>query len=527
MMNRHPTHEDLDLLTEVSQMLTILDREQLLERLVEFTSMAFGAERGSLMLNPSLSNEWAQVLFQNKSGAKGIIREEDQAKAVRFARRVMTQGLAGWVARHKRGVVILDTLVDDRWVKFEDSTSSARSALCVPFVFGEDVIGVLTLQHSETDQFDENDLRLLTIIAHQATVALRNAQLFHQVQQQRRQLQGVLRAMPDILMVLDEQGHLLLVNEAAATWLETTSEGAAGQRLQDFNTGDSILGSIRDVVESPLHSGQTWSFEARSDALQTDFLVNISVWESEGGGRAGYVVVVRDVTMLRDLNRFKDEMLHIASHDLRSPLALIIGYCSLIALDIEPESPINSYLEAIQKATSRMQGLLDDLLRVEKIRTSPQEVMEPADLEELVYIALNDARPHADQKNLSIQADVSLTDTPRIRMNSALIRETIQNLLDNAIKYTRESGKVTVHAYQDGGRVYVIVEDSGIGISPSELPRVFEAFYRVRQPGMEGIEGRGLGLHLVKTIIERHNGQVWVESEPGQGSRFGFSLPVR
>src|SRR5690606_14305631 len=121
-----------------------------------------------------------------------------------------------------------------------------------------------------------------------------------------------------------------------------------------------------------------------------DYLVTISVWENTAEGAAlsaapaGYVVVLRDITTLRDLNRFKDEMLQMASHDLRSPLALIVGYCSLIALEAPEGSPVHEYLDIIQRSTERMKGLLDDLLRVEQIRNSPLELNEQVDMLELV-----------------------------------------------------------------------------------------------------------------------------------------------
>ncbi|MCA9908325.1 MAG: ATP-binding protein, partial [Anaerolineae bacterium] len=106
------------------------------------------------------------------------------------------------------------------------------------------------------------------------------------------------------------------------------------------------------------------------------------------------------------------------------------------------------------------------------------------------------------------------------------VREAMSNLLGNAVKYTPEGGRINVTSYREDQRVYFIVEDTGIGIPLENLPRLFTSFYRVRQPGSEDIEGRGLGLSLVKTIIERHNGEVWVESSPGVGSRFGFWLPL-
>src|SRR5690606_1484974 len=184
------------------------------------------------------------------------------------------------------------------------------------------------------------------------------------------------------------------------------------------------------------------------------------------------------------------------------------------------------YLDIIQRSTERMKGLLDDLLRVEQIRNSPLELNEQVDMLELVNTVLNNMRPVVESKQQQLEARLSLDNTPIVVGNPVLIREAMENLISNAVKYTPEGGSITVESYVQGKRLHFVVEDNGIGIPRQALPRLFESFYRVNQEGTENIEGRGLGLSLVKTIIDRHNGEVWVESEVGVGSRFGFWVPI-
>jgi PAS domain S-box-containing protein len=520
---KKPTGEDLALLEEVSSMLTVIDRERLLDRILEVTTTAFGAERASILLNPAAPDEWSLALLHYASST-GAVERADQTQSIRYARRVMTSGLAGWVVRELRGAVLTDTLEDPRWVTFSDSTSLARSAMCVPFVWRDTVLGVLTLLHTEPGQFDETDLRILTIIANQTSIALNNAQLFFQTEQHRRQLEAILAAQPDVLLVLDSAGQVLTANEAAAQLVRLPPESLIGQSLDQLAGHDTTLRQVQELLSGSMPGALTLTSEVRSDFHHRDYLAQVSGWQSTDG-RTGQVIVLRDITQMRDLNRFKDEMLHVASHDLRSPLALIVGYCSLISLDLPADSPVNDYLSAIEKATTRMQQLLDDLLRVEKIRTSPLELMEAVDFGELLRTALNAMRPHFDVHQQKLEAHLELDRAPLVRVNAPLIREVLENYLDNASKYSPEHSSILLRSWLNGGRVYVTVEDSGMGIPPHDLGRVFEAFYRARQPGMEGIEGRGLGLNLVKVVVERHRGQVWVESEPGKGSTFGFWLP--
>jgi PAS domain S-box-containing protein len=522
-----PSLADFEMLAEISQMLTVLDQDRVLERVIELMARSVDASKVSLILRPEDVEDWRQTLVRYFSGNRPL---DDEPVGIHFARRVLDKGLAGWVFQHKQGAIVYDTLSDDRWYVFPDSDSQARSALCVPFLANGEVIAVLTLLHPETNHFNDYHLRLMSIVANQATVAVRNAQLFNQMVQQQQQLETMLQTIPDHLLVLDDEGKILLINDAAEALLSSGDTGTAGsligQPITDFLNVDSIMSSIVEVLENPSQDGQTWSFEARSERQRRDFLVTVSAWEHPANDQGGYMVILRDITTMRDLNRFKDEMLKMASHDLRSPLALIVGYCSLIEIDTPSDSPTQEYLVAIQRATERMQGLLDDLLRVEQIRKSPLELHRKVNFLDVVQAAVDHTLPAAKQKQHTVETDFLLDGVEPVTINPVLIREAMENLIGNAIKYTPEGGRICITVFVQDNSINFSVEDNGVGIPKEHLDRIFETFYRAKQAGTEGIEGRGLGLSLVKTIIERHNGEVWVESQGGSGSRFGFRIPI-
>ncbi|MCC6615035.1 MAG: GAF domain-containing protein [Anaerolineae bacterium] len=509
-------------------MLTSFDRDRVLKNVIDFLMRSFDVEQASLLMLSGVGEADGWQLFSLRPRFQtAILRMPMSEEALQQAHRIVNDGLARWVIQQKQGTIIEDTHTDARWLEIPDIPSGVRSVLCVPFVLDDQVIGVFTLQHPEAAHFSELDLQIMTIVANQVSVAMRNAELFTQMQAQQKQLEEVLRAMPDVLFVLDADGKLLMINESGVELLGGRDEFALlGKNVRDLQKDDSALSLVVEIIDSPLQSGQRWSFEAHSDQHKRDFVVNVSVWEQEPGGKAGYVIVMRDITQMRDLNRFKDEMLQMASHDLRSPLALIVGYCSLMQMDVDPDSKIAEYLGIVQQQTERMTGLLDDLLRVEKIRTSPLELYERVDFQDVVNSALNSIRASVDAKQQRLSADLRLDHAPTILLSPPLIREAMANLLSNAVKYTPEKGRIKVTAYMADQRVYFVVEDTGIGIPPENLPRLFTSFYRVRQPGSEDVEGRGLGLSLVKTIVERHTGEVWAESTMGVGSRFGFWLPL-
>jgi two-component system phosphate regulon sensor histidine kinase PhoR len=283
---------------------------------------------------------------------------------------------------------------------------------------------------------------------------------------------------------------------------------------------------LETLQSSTTHEDKQWLFEARSEKRKKDLQITLSVWRDAANGFAGYVVAMHDVTMLRDLNRFKDEMLRVASHDLRSPLSLIVGYADLINLDIDPTSPAAEYLSVIHRSTERMNGLLDDLLRVEQARRSPLELNEEVDLGALAVEAVDDNQPLAEHKNQQLTSELRTDGLSGVVADPVLISRAMNNLISNAIKYTPEFGHIHVKTYTQNNRFHFVVEDDGIGIAPENLTRVFESFFRVKDERAGDVAGSGLGLSFVKTIIERHNGDVWVESELGRGSKFGFWLPL-
>jgi two-component system sensor histidine kinase VicK len=234
---------------------------------------------------------------------------------------------------------------------------------------------------------------------------------------------------------------------------------------------------------------------------------------------------MHDVTALRDLNRFKDQMLHLASHELRKPLSLIIGYLDLIRMDTPADSHIQEFIDPAWRASEQMNSKLDDLLRVERIRSSPLELVKVINFGRMLERVLDSLGLLAGAKGQSVEVETA-EHLPDVMVDDVLVREAMENLVGNAVKYTPQGGHIRVTTLVDAERVQFIVEDNGMGIAEQDLPRVFETFYRGKQYVDIPIEGHGLGLSFVKAIIERHGGEVWVESKLGVGSRFGFWLPL-
>lgn len=515
---QYPIPSEVELLAEVSQLLTDVDLDKVLQKVIALAGRVAGASRTSLFLHEHQRLNWERLI---------TIRPLTPDQTVEVASRVLDEGFAGWVVRQKQGAIITDTEQDDRWITFADDTFETRSALCVPFLLEGNVIAVLTLVHEEPYHFQEYHLRLLEIIANQAAIAIRNAQLFNHLDEQKMRLQAILQSIGETMLVLDHDGNIEMVNTSALALLRVNSaQEVVGKHLSHFAAHEDALHPIIEIIKADLTEHQDWKFEARSEKRQMDYQVSMSVWRDPSERRTGYVVVMHNITELRDLSRFKDEMLQVVSHDLRSPLALIAGYADMVKLDTpDLTSPVHDYVDQIRSAIERMSNLIEDLLRVERIRQSPLELHESTDIAALVKVVIVNMRPSAQTKGVHFRSDLHLQQIPRIVTDPVLIRQAMENFINNAIKYTDEGGDVLVRSYYDVEYFYFEVIDTGVGIPAEHLNYVFEAFYRVDSVKVAQ-KGSGLGLSLVKNVIARHHGETWVRSEVGVGSTFGFKLPL-
>lgn len=224
--------------------------------------------------------------------------------------------------------------------------------------------------------------------------------------------------------------------------------------------------------------------------------------------------------------QLKSDIIRMAAHDLRNPLGAI-GNATLLLRRLRAQipEPAFKFVQSIEQAAHQMRSLIEELLTLERLESGLQIEPEPVDLVEVCQDAILRTKADAEAK-----AQDFLLRTPEhplvVRGEFAYFRQVMVNLISNAVKYTPHRGKVSVRLEKHGDRAFFDVTDTGYGISEERQKRLFQRFYRAREPGTEHIEGTGLGLSLVKTIIERSEGEVWFRSAPGKGSTFGFWLPL-
>ncbi len=516
---------ELEFLAKVTRLWTEPDLEHALREVIRLTANAVGAVRGSLFLRRQTESSLTNFIV----GQDTYLPPEPQE----VVEAILRDGLAGWVLTHGTGTIVHDTSTDGRWKQFSDTRHQAQSAVSVPFAYGEDLLGVITLVHDQPDYFTERHLQLMNVITGQVALAVHNASAFQQITMQRAQLEAVLHAIPDLLLVLNGNHEVELVSDAVSALLQGTgSSGAAetftltGKPLRNLESYNSIFGIIHQVLDQAERREDDWSFEARSEETGRDYFIHILPRQLTATQEPGYIIVMNDVSALRDLSRFKDQVLRTVSHDLRTPLVVIIGYADLLTEDLATDPVLSQYAAGIVQAAERMDEMLNNMLRAREVHLSPGELYEVVNLKALILDVLRDLRPLAARKHIQLMSSFRDDRVALTKGDPVMLAQAMSNYVSNAIKYTNDGGQVEIQAYNDETRFYYLVKDNGVGIRADEVSHVFDSYFRGSKTETHPDEGLGIGLSLVKTIVQQHGGEVWVDSEEGVGSVFGFWLPI-
>lgn len=382
-------------------------------------------------------------------------------------------------------------------------------------------MGVMTFESQAVDAFSSEEVTALTALSDQAAIAAENARLLAEAQRERQRMGAILHSTHDVVLLMDTADRIQLLNPAAEQLLGLSASAVIDQPIRQVLPFTAVL----DAYQGTDAAAQEQSLETTLDHQQT-YLVTITPAKDEPGTLVGRVVIMRDITYLKRLDQFKSQMVQMASHDLRTPLGVALGYLELLQEELQPLTPFREKtLHGLEAALNRMQLLVTELLDLERVESGIEQVQAPVDVAGLIVAAAGDMAEAARAKQLQVKLTLQ-PELPAIVGDPMRLKQAIGNVINNAVKYTPAGGSIWVRAQGDQQRLLIEVQDSGYGIPASAQPKLFQRFFRARIPGTEDIQGTGLGLSLVKTVIEQHGGGVSVESEEGRGSTFRLWLPV-
>jgi signal transduction histidine kinase len=431
------------------------------------------------------------------------------------------EGIPGRVARQGASILVPDVRQDERYTPLQELTET-RSELAVPLKVpgrgpnrresGWRTIGVLDLQSTQVGAFSPDDRDLLEALAAQVGVAIESARLFSRVREERATLEAIIDGTDDAIIVTDTADQVLFLNPAARDAFTAGENVQPGVPLSAAVHNEALLRLWHETqpeghaAEVPLADGRT-------------FYTNITPI-----ARVGKVGVMQDISYLKEMDRVKSEFVSTVSHDLRSPLQVIQTSSELLprlgALNQEQRKEVEHILAVVR----RMSRLVQNLLDIGRIEAGIGMEVEACAIDEIIASAAGSLRSLAQKRGLDYVIEVPKT-LPLVRGNPFRLDQVISNLINNAIKFTFE-GSVTVRAWAENREVVIEVSDTGVGIPPEAMGKLFEKFYRVSRPETRGIPGTGLGLAIARSIVESYGGRIEVSSFARLGSTFRVTLPV-
>jgi PAS domain S-box-containing protein len=397
-----------------------------------------------------------------------------------------------------------------------------RSAMTVPVVGRTGVLGTMTFVSAETGRrYGDADLNLAQGLAQRAGFALENALLYEQAEA-RGHAALVLSHIEDGVFLVDGDGIVRLWNAAAARLTGLAPAEMLGRAAEEALPGWADLAPLVRLGSS----GEPGSAPIQSLPLD---LGGRELWVAASGVafEEGIVYAFRDLTSERDVDELKTEFLATASHELRTPLAAVYGAAMTLRrtdLDLDEEQR-GRLLDIVSSESNRLTRIVDDILWASRVDSGRLEVS----IEQFDPLAVANGIAEAARAHLpaGIELVLSAPAEPAPVVGDAdKVRQVLSNLVENAVKYSPDGGKVEVRLEPQERRVLFSVRDEGLGIPPGEQSRIFEKFYRLDPNLTRGVGGTGLGLYICRELVRRMGGRIWVASTEGEGSTFFFDIPA-
>lgn len=426
----------------------------------------------------------------------------------------------------KRKSLIFDNYIRD-WNGASDFRYEGQvigSVMSVPLFSNAEVLGVLfVLSGRRNKLFEQRELRLLEQLSNQVAVAISHSQLFESVAQAHGQLETVLTSTYNPVIAIDRSLKIIFSNPTAKTLIKS---------IVDKNSEDVIYG-VKPIPQTFLPNNiREFIFLIKRDGFFTyeyDFGNSIYICRIarlRSTQTDGWVAVLNDITQLRELDRMKNEMVRMTSHDLKNPIQAAVANLDLLKedIDLDNEEVVLS-INLIEKQLDKMSRIIGGILDLERLEIGQDSYDNTHNIYDILKQAVEEVEDYAVDGNIMLVVDFENLAEIDIKGDFHQLKRAFVNLLDNAIKFTPRGGKVScVGKIINNVKISIEVEDSGVGIPETLYERIFHRFFRGGQSQFEHVSGSGLGLSFVKSIVTNHGGSISVASDIGHGSCFTVIL---
>jgi two-component system NtrC family sensor kinase len=374
-------------------------------------------------------------------------------------------------------------------------------------------IGVLSVDNRTYKKpFTDHDALLMTVLADYAASAMENARLYSLSEVERIKFEATFSNLEDGVIILDMDRNILMANQAMCSALQLSGDAVRGKPFSATISHPDLNNLLSRGGDSILRYHEVNFDDGR--------VFNAQYAPIPGVGSA---ITMQDITYLKELDRLKNDFVHTVSHDLRSPLTSILGYTELLERAGTLSEQQREFVQRIQSSVQNITTMVNDLLDLGRIEAGFDSRRELVKLDAILRYTLDSLELQISSKKINMSMELS--ELPPLKGNPIRLRQMLDNLLSNAVKYTPVEGNIWVNVESEDRQIIIEVRDTGPGIPPADQPYIFDKFYRASNVPT-GTPGSGLGLAIVKSIVEGHQGRIWVESTVGQGTKFVVVLPA-
>lgn len=509
----------------------ITEGEATLRRLVQRIAMILQAEKIAIMF---YDRERGELI-----GIPPAFNIDDD-HLDRFRVRA-THGLSGEVFRSGEPLICHNVLADKRTEDDHFTLLGAQNSVTVPLVIEKrdeenrvierSMIGVLhAFNKRHGEDFNDEDVRLLERMAKNVGSIIANLQLYREVVEEREELLQTFESLSAGLMLISSDGRINQMNSSARAMFGINTD-VAGKQFTEVVKNQPNLEHLFELIR---RGEESTAIEIEVNVQNSDRIYQVQGAEVRGedGKEIGVVTILTDVTEIKNIERMKSSFVAMASHELRTPLTAIKGFSSTLLEglddDLYTKEDTREFLGIVTGECDRLRRLIDDLLNTSRIEAGESlkpnytEVNIKDLLEKVMKVQQQSTNKHVIKLDFKSELPTAMV------ADQDKLDQAVTNLLNNAIKYAPDGGDVIIHAVVDPDQTLLVgVEDHGLGIPKEHINKVFERFHRVNNDDNRKIYGTGLGLFLVKHLIEEvHFGKLWAESEVGKGSTFWFRIPT-
>ncbi len=409
------------------------------------------------------------------------------------------------------------------------------ATIAVPIINNSKLLGVI-VAGGAAGPYGLHDTRLLKLVATRLAVIIENANLYNDVNSRRERWEAVFTFADEGIVIFDGLARIVGFNPAASKLFGFSASEAMGQALERVLKSAVIEGFTSTHISIPvrqvLDKGET--ITKSEHLLMTKS--GDSVWTEisfspvlDGAGRVtSAIAIIRNAQKDREIEEIKSDFISIVSHELRTPLTAIKGFLSMLLKKDFGELNDKQYhfLSRVYQSNQRMIDLVEDLLDASYIESGKIVLTpRPIAIEQIAREVVTELASKGFEQQIMIKV-TRRQRLPLVLADDNRLRQVLVNLIDNAIKYSMPGSEVVIDFKVDSDELVTCISDSGVGVSPAQIDKLFQKFGRIYNPLSVKAGGTGLGLFIVKNLVESHGGRIWVTTREGKGSKFSFSLPV-